>query len=601
MAKQKQNNAIDTRRHSYAHLMAAAIQKLYPEAKFGVGPVIENGFYYDILTKKPIAQEDLVKIEKEMREILKHPFTISKKILSLNEAKKLFKKLNQNFKLDLLNDIEKHGTTEYNKIDEARSKNKEARSKKIKEVSIYQLDDFIDLCRGPHVKNISELNSEAFKLEKIAGAYWRGQSKNAMLSRIYGLAFNTKKELDDFIKLQEEIAKRDHRKIGANLKLFAFEDIAPGAPFYLPKGMIIFKELEKILRKVQEESGYQEISTPILVKKELWEKSGHWQNYKENMFILESDKEIFGLKPMNCPESAFVYKNLVKSWRDLPIRLSEIGRLHRNELTGTLGGMFRVRQLTMDDAHIYSREDQLADEIEGVMNLIRKFYNLFEFTPEYSLSTKPNKAIGNPKLWKKAEDFLKQALEKNNLQYKLKSKEGAFYGPKIDVEIKDSLGRKWQLATIQIDFNLSERFNLTYVDEKNKEQRPVVIHRAIFGSFERFIGILIEHFAGDFPFWLNPVQIAIIPISEKYRGYSNKISDLIKKEKFRIKMFQGDETLGKRIREAELEKIPYILVMGEKEESAQTVSVRTRKSGNLKQITINDFLNQIKDEARIKI
>lgn len=590
---------IETIRHSLAHLLAMAVLEKHPEVKLGIGPVIENGFYYDFDFSKighSPSPDCLPKLEQSIKRLVKQNLKFSREEITADKAKEIFK--DQPFKLELIDELQK---------------SKEP-------ISIYKSGDFIDLCAGPHVESAKEIEPDALKLTKIAGAYWRGNEKNPMLVRIYGIAFNSKKELDDYLTLQKEIEKRDHRKIGEKLDLFSFHDVAPGAPFWHPKGMIIFKELEKYWRQIHDESGYQEISTPIMVKASLFEQSGHMKHYRENMFRVcataqagqaaaqagqataqagqadKDDKDVCYLKPMNCPESTYVYRAKIRSYRDLPLRLSEIGRLHRNELSGALGGMFRVRQITMDDAHIFCRPDQIQNEIKNVLTLVKKFYKLFNLSPRFFLSTKPDEAMGDPELWAKAESSLEHALKTNKLKYEIKHKDGAFYGPKIDIQIKDALGRDWQLATIQLDFQQPENFNLEYIDKTGAKQRPVMIHRAVFGSFERFIGVLIEHFAGALPFWLSPIQVWVLPIGASHKKYAGQIAKELKAEKIRVELRAENETIGKKIREGELQKIPYLLIIGDKEIKSKSVAVRKYGKGDLGAVKFKKFVEQIKKE-----
>lgn len=562
--------------HSSSHLMAHAIEKLFPGAKFGVGPAIENGFYYDVYVDRKITNEDLIEIEKKMTELAKEAKPFIRKDLSINDALEFFKQKNDEFKLEILNDIDSRQ----------------------EHVSLYEEGDFVDLCRGPHLTNAGKI--KYIKLLSVAGSFWKGDPNNKPMQRVYGVSFPKKKLLDEYLHQLEEAKKRDHRKLGKELELFFFHEIAPAAPFWLPKGMIIFRELEKFLREKLDKEGYQEISTPIMVKKTLWERSGHWEHYKENMFILEVDNEIYSLKPMNCPESTIVYKSKLRSYRDLPLRLSEIGRLHRNEISGALGGMLRVRQITMDDAHLFVRPDQILEEITNLLKLVNEFYLLFGFSPSYNLSTRPEKAMGDIELWNQAELALKQALELNNIDYKLKEGEGAFYGPKIDVQIKDAIGRSWQTATIQLDFQMPERFELEYIDENDDRKRPVMIHRAIFGSFERFIGILTEHFAGYFPTWLSPIQVVIIPISENFVNYAQKVYNVLFENNIRVELDKRNEKVGYKIREWENQKVPYMLIVGEKELQNNSVSVRKHKKGDLGSIELIQFLNNILEEIKTK-
>jgi len=562
--------------HSSSHLMAHAIEELFPGAKFGVGPAIENGFYYDIDVDQKLSPEDIERIEKKMSELIKDSKPFVRKECSLDEAMDLFGKKGDQYKLELLKDI--------NSRDE--------------QVSLYSEGSFLDLCRGPHLTDTSKI--KYFKLLNVSGSYWKGDSKNTPLQRVYGISFPKKKDLDDYLKLLEEAKKRDHRKLGRELELFLFNEISPGAPFWLPKGMIIFRELEKYLREVLDEAGYQEISTPILVKKALWERSGHWDHFKENMFIVEVDEETYSLKPMNCPESTIVYKSKLRSYRDLPLRLSEIGRLHRNEVSGALGGMLRVRQITMDDAHLFVRPDQILYEIEKLLKLVDEFYKLFGFEPSYFLSTRPEKAMGSLGLWDQAEDSLKQALQLNEISFKINVGDGAFYGPKIDIQVKDAINRSWQTATIQLDFQMPERFDLEYIDENDDRKRPIMIHRAIFGSFERFIGIITEHFAGYFPLWISPVQVVVMPISENFSEYATMIYDRLFSNGVRVELDSRNEKIGYKIREWELQKVPYMIIIGEKEVSSRSISVRKHKMGDLGQFQIEDFINKILEEITQK-
>lgn len=591
--------SIENIRHSLAHLLAMAVLKKFPEAKLGIGPAIENGFYYDFLLPRTITSEDLKEFEEEMRKFIKAGLPFVGKKITFAQAKKLFK--NQPFKLDLIKEFAE--AKKPLSIYITGNLSKKINQQSLLNPNFYTSNSlFVDLCRGGHVKNTKEIDPLAFVLEKTAGAYWRGDEKNPQLQRIYGLAFETKKELDDYLALQKEIEKRDHRKLGERLDLFSSYDIAPGAPFWHPKGMIIFRELEKFIREELDKSDYLEISTPIMVKKELFEKSGHWKHYRENMFYWQTKNgETMVLKPMNCPESTYIYNFRTRSYRDLPMRLSEIGRLHRNELSGTLGGLLRVRQITMDDAHIYCRPDQIQAEISNCLKLIDKVYNLFGFERKFFLSTKPDKALGDEKLWRKAETGLKQALQENKIKFELKPKDGAFYGPKIDIHIKDAIGREWQLATVQLDLAmLPLQFDLSYIDQKGKKQKPVVIHRAIFGSFERFIGILIEHFAGALPLWLSPIQAQVINVSANQKDYAFKIYTKLKEVGIRAELSDENLTVGKRIREAEIQKVPYVLVVGEKEKSSQTVNVRHYRRGQEGEIKIESLIKKITTEIKNK-
>jgi len=562
--------------HSSAHLMAHAIEELFPGAKFGVGPPIEDGFYYDVDVDRPLTPEDLQKIEEKMTELAQRDEPYVRKVVTKEEALEFFKRKGDPYKIEIIEQIEDGDT-----------------------ITFYSEGTFTDLCRGPHLPSTGKI--KYVKLLNVAGAYWRGDPKNKMLQRVYGVAYPKKELLEEHLRRLEEARKRDHRRLGKELELFVFHDIAPGAPFWLPKGMIIFRELEKFIREELDKRGYEEISTPILVKKDLWERSGHWEHYKENMFVLEVENEVYSLKPMNCPESTYVYKMRTRSYRDLPLRLAEIGRLHRNEISGALGGMFRVRQITMDDAHIYCRPDQILNEINELIDFINYVYGIFKFEPAYYLSTKPDNAMGDPALWEQAEQALKMALEQNGIKYGLKEKEGAFYGPKIDVQIKDALGRDWQVATIQLDFvMLPERFDLTYIDADGQPKRPVAIHRAIFGSFERFVGILTEHFAGNFPVWLAPVQVAVLPITDAQNDYAVEIYQKLKEMKVRAEIDLRNEKITYKIREAETKKIPYMLVIGEREKTNRNVSVRRHGKGDLGVFDLESFISRIKFEIETK-
>ena len=556
--------------HSTSHIMAQAVQELFPGTKVTLGPPIADGFYYDFDTERPFAENDLEDIEKRMKEIISGDHKFSREVISRDEAVKMFKKKGENYKVEILSEI------------------------KDNTVSIYTQNGWTDLCRGPHVPTTSSI--KAIKLLKVAGSYWRGDEKRKQLQRIYGTSYYDPKELEAHLTMLEEAKKRDHRKIGKELELFAFHDIAPGAPFWLPNGMIIIRELEKYLREKLDEAGYVESSTPTLVKKSVWEKSGHWDYYRDNMFIVEDDDEIYGLKPMNCPESTYIYSMKTRSYRDLPLRLAEIGRLHRNEVSGAVGGLFRVKQLTMDDAHLFILPEQITEEVNGCINLIREFYSTFGFEPSYFFSTKPDKAMGDSKLWDKAEEALEAALKSQGLEYKVKEKEGAFYGPKIDIQVKDALGRAWQLATVQLDFVLPERFNLEYIDEEDKRQRPVMIHRAIFGSFERFIGVLIEHFSGNFPTWLSPLQAVVLPISEKHHEYAQSVLSELKNNGVRSKADVRSEKIGSKIRDAETQKIPYMLIVGDKESESSSVSIRKHTMGDTGQKPLDTFISELIEE-----
>lgn len=531
--------------------MAQAVKRLFPDVKLGIGPAIEDGFYYDFLKPEPFTPEDLARVEGVMHEIAKADLPFERSEMSRADAIRFFRDRGEPFKVEIIEALEAG------------------------QVSLYRQGDFVDLCRGPHVPSTGRLG--AFKLLSSSGAYWRGNERNAMLQRIYGTAWLTQAELDQYLWRLEEAKKRDHRKLGRELDLFDFYDVAPGAPFWLPNGMVLVRELERFARESLDARGYLEISTPLLVNKRLWEQSGHWEHYNANMFTLEVEGEIFSLKPMNCPESTFVYRRALRSYRDLPLRYSEMGRCHRNERSGTLTGLVRVRQFTQDDAHIYLRPDQLQDEITALLELVREWYKAFGLEPTFKLSTRPEKSLGTPEQWAAAERALHEALRANGLAYDVNPGDGAFYGPKIDVDVHDTLGRRWQIATIQVDLAmLPERFELEYIDADGQPKRPVAIHRAIFGSYERFIGILTEHYAGAFPTWLAPVQARVLPISEKHTEWARAVWQQLRAARVRAELDDRNEKLGYRIRDAQLRKIPYMFVLGAREAENGTVSVRHR-------------------------
>jgi len=590
----KQKYSLEIIRHSLAHIMALAMKNFYPEAEFGIGPVIENGFYYDIDIGKTLSLENLPKIEAEMKKIIKQGLSFKKKTVSLNEAKNVFKKLKQPYKIELLKDLEKYGTTEQNKI--SNIKNKKEKIKAPKTVSIYQVGEFIDLCRGPHVKNTKELPL-SFKLSKVSGAYWRGKETNPMLQRIVGIAFSKEKELKEYLYLLEEAEKRDHRKLGKELDLFSFHDEGVGFPFFHNKGMILRNILEDYWKKEHRESGYTEVKTPILLNKTLWMKSGHWDHYKENMYFTKIDEEDYAIKPMNCPGGILIYKDSLHSYRDLPLKMAELGLVHRHELSGVLQGLFRVRCFTQDDAHIFMTPEQIKDEIKKVIDLTARIYKKFGFSYHVELSTKPENAMGSDEIWENATSSLKGALKEKKMDYILNEGQGAFYGPKIDFHLKDCLGRSWQCGTIQLDFIMPEKFDLFYVDKDGDKKRPVMLHRTILGSIERFMGILIENFAGAFPLWLSPIQAVVIPVKEKNINYAKKIVKFFQEKEIRTELFADDETLSKRIRQAEIQKIPYILVVGDKEEKKKNVAVRKRKEGDIGIMTIAKFCDIINKDG----
>ena len=550
--------------------MAQAVKRLFPAVRVAIGPAIEDGFYYDFAKAEPFTPEDLAKIEEIMREIAKANVPFERQEMDREEAIRFFRERNEPFKVEILEGLE------------------------APRVSLYRQGDFIDLCRGPHVPSTGQVKH--FKLLSSSGAYWRGDERNPMLQRIYGTAWMTQEELDKYLWRLEEAKKRDHRKLGRELDLYAFHDISPGAPFWLPNGWTIVRELERFVREVLDARGYQEISTPILVNKKLWEQSGHWDHYRENMFLVESEEQIFGLKPMNCPESTVVYRQALRSYRDLPLRFADMGRLHRNERSGTLTGLMRVRQFTQDDAHIYCRLDQIQDEITGVLELVREWYKTFVLESFFKLSTRPEKSLGTDEQWQAAEGALQEALRANGLAFELNPGDGTFYGPKIDVDVQDALGRRWQVATIQVDFQQPDRFGLEYIDSDGQAKRPVMIHRAIFGSFERFVGVLVEHYAGAFPTWLAPVQARVLPISEKHIDYARTVQGRLRAARIRAELDDRNEKLGYRIRDAQVRKVPYMLVVGAREAENGTVSLRHRTGDDLGAVPLDRVLADLARE-----
>src|SRR5216684_3523898 len=561
---------LPTLRHSTSHVMAQAVKRLFPEVKVAIGPAIEDGFYYDFLKATPFTPEDLERVEKVMREIVKADYPFTREAMPRDRAIAFFEERGEPFKVEIL------------------------RGLSVPTVSIYRQGDFLDLCRGPHVASTGQL--KAFKLLSASGAYWRGDEKNPMLQRIYGTAWLTQEELDKHLWRLEEAKKRDHRKLGRELDLFIFHEVSPGAPVWLPNGWMMVRELERFVREVLDARGYQEISTPILVNKRLWEQSGHWEHYRENMFLVESEEQVFGLKPMNCPESTLVYRHALRSYRDLPLRFSDMGRLHRNERSGTLTGLLRVRQFTQDDAHIYCRLDQIQDEITALLELVREWYKTFMLEPFFKLSTRPEKSLGTDEQWETAERSLQDSLRANGLAFDLNPGDGTFYGPKIDVYVQDALGRRWQVATIQIDFQQPDRFALEYIDSDGQAKRPVMIHRAIFGSSERFVGVLVEHYAGAFPTWLAPVQARVLPISEKHAEYARTVHARLRAARIRAELDDRNEKLGYRIRDAQVRKVPYMLVAGEREKQSGAVSLRHRSGEDLGALPVDRVLADLAAE-----
>jgi threonyl-tRNA synthetase len=575
------NQKIETLRHSLAHILAAAVYQMFPDAKFGIGPAIENGFYYDFDLPRTLIPEDLEILEDKMRSILRQDVKFEKADISLSLATKDFLKAKQPYKVELIKDIKKE-------------------SPKIRKVSVYRTGNFVDLCSGPHVGHTREINAKAFKLTKISGAYWKGDEKNKMLQRIYGVAFETDKELKRYLDMIIEAEKRDHKKLGRELELYSFHPESPGSAFWHPKGMIIWNEMEKYGKSLRAKYSFQEIQTPILAKNILWKQSGHWDHYKDSMFSIKTENETFSIKPMDCPFNILIYKERTQSYRDLPIRFTEIGRIMRNEKSGELNGLLRVRYLTQDDSHIFCLPSQAEKEISNLLKMVKEYYPAFGLVPKYYLSTRPDDFMGEASGWNRAEKNLSSALKKEKIKFEIKEKDGAFYGPKIDIDINDALGRSWQLATIQLDFQMPKRFSLGYIDDKGKEQPPVMIHAAVFGSFERFIGILTEHYGGAFPLWLSPLQIEVIPVSDKFKKYGEEINSLLLANNMRSVIRESSESLGKRIRAAQNRKTNYMLIVGEKEMKAKTVAVRDREKGDLGAMKLDKFLEKIKKELKDK-
>ncbi|WPK13294.1 threonine--tRNA ligase [Lysinibacillus louembei] len=554
-------------RHSAAHLLAQAVKRLYPDAKFGVGPVIENGFYYDIEMAHTLVPEDLTIIEREMKKIASENFTVIRKEVSRAEAQQLF--AHDALKLELLEAIPE---------DEL--------------VTVYEQGEFYDLCRGPHVPSTNKI--QYFKLMNISGAYWRGDSNNQMLQRIYGVAFATKEQMQDYFIFVEEAEKRNHRKLGKELELFMFSEEAPGMPFYLANGQIIRNELESFLRQLQSKYDYQEVRTPLMMNQRLWEQSGHWQHYKENMYFTQVDGQKFALKPMNCPGHMLIYKNDLHSYRDLPIRMAEFGQVHRHEFSGALNGLLRVRTFCQDDAHIFATPEQIEDEIALALKIIDHVYKVFGFEYEIELSTRPDDYMGELALWEQAEQALENVLKRLDFTFKINAGDGAFYGPKIDIHIRDAIKRSHQCATVQLDFQMPEKFDLTYINADNEKVRPVIIHRAVFGSIDRFLGILIEHFGGAFPLWLAPKQVQLIGVSETYQPYVMEVQKALQEANIRVSLDSRNEKLGRKVRDAQLQKIPYILVLGDEEQQQQTVSVRAHNT--LQTLPLQQFIEQVQRE-----
>ena len=571
----KNEEGLEVLRHSTAHLMAQAISHIWKDAKFAIGPAIKNGFYYDIdFEGAVIAPEDLEKIEAEMAKIVKEDLPIVREEMPRLEAIEFFRSHGDNYKVEILSELD------------------------AETVSLYRQGDYVDLCRGPHMSSTGKL--KVFKLTSIAGAYWRGDTKNKMLTRIYGTAFEKKAELDEYLLRLEEAKRRDHRKLGKELDLFDIMDEGPGFPFFFPKGMILRNLLEDYWREEHAKAGYQEIKTPIILNQDLWHRSGHWDHYKDNMYVVKIDDNDFAIKPMNCPGGMLTYKRKSHSYRDLPERMAELGLVHRHELSGALHGLMRVRCFTQDDAHIFMTPEQIEGEIEGVVRLIDSFYKVFGFKYNLELSTRPENSMGTDEQWEMATNALKNALDKLGKAYEINEGDGAFYGPKIDFHLEDSIGRTWQCGTIQLDFQMPERFDLTYVGQDGEKHRPVMIHRVVFGSIERFIAILTEHYAGAFPLWLAPVQVKIVPISENQAKYAHQVCKKLVAKGIRAEVDDRNEKMNYRIREAQLQKIPYMLVLGDKEKTDKTVAVRNRKKGDLGVMSYTDFVKKLLSEIDTK-
>ena len=574
----KQN--IETIRHSLSHILAAVVLEMFPEAKLGIGPAIENGFYYDFDLPRTLIPEDLPILEEKMRKIIKSDAKFEKSEIPSNKAPlrqgsagQAIKQFNnQPYKKELIKDLGSDTVT------------------------IYKLGDFIDLCKGPHVDSTADLKNVGWKLDKIAGAYWKGSEKNKMLQRIYGLAFENPESMKKYEKIIQDAKKRDHRKLGEELDLFSFHQEGPGFPFWHPKGLILWNILLDWWRSEHHNADYQEIKTPIILSRELWEKSGHWDHYKDNMYFTKIDDRDFAVKPMNCPGGILYYKEKLHSYREFPLRIAEVGLVHRHELPGVLHGLLRVRAFHQDDAHIFCTENQIEPEVNDIIDLTDKIYSRLGLKYHIELSTRPEKgSIGTDAMWQKAEKSLKNVLEKRKINYKLNPGDGAFYGPKIDFHIEDAIGRTWQLGTIQLDFAMPERFDLNYIDDNGKEKRPVMIHRVIFGAIERFIGILIEHFAGAFPVWLAPIQVIILPISDKHLDYAQEVIAELKNKEIRAEIDHRSESVGRKIRDAELQKIPYMLIVGDKEITAKKVAVRKFGKGDRGQFSLDKIIKEISE------
>ncbi|MHB0913614.1 MAG: threonine--tRNA ligase [Armatimonadota bacterium] len=556
-------------RHSAAHVLAQAVKEMYPDVKLGIGPAIEDGFYYDFDYPESFTPEGLEKIEERMRAIISTNLSFTRREVSRSEAEELF--ADEPYKLELIREIPDAT------------------------LSIYQQGDFVDLCRGPHVSYTKQI--KAVKLLSVAGAYWRGSEKNPMLQRIYGTAFPNKTELEEYLTHLEEARKRDHRKLGRDLDLFSFHEEGPGFPFWHPKGTIVYNQIVEHWRKIHREHGYQEVRTPSILNEKLWHQSGHWDTYRDNMYFVDIDEQDFAVKPMNCPGTMLIYKDALRSYRDLPLKFAELGQVHRHEKSGVLHGLFRVRAFTQDDAHVFCRPDQIQHEIGEIMDLVRDIYSTYGFSNyRVELSTRPEKSIGNDEMWETAESALSEALKMKGVEYAVNPGDGAFYGPKIDFHVTDSMKRSWQLGTIQLDFAMPERFDLSYIAEDGKAHRPVMLHRAVLGSLERFIGIILEEYAGAFPFWLAPVQVVILPIADRHAEYAEEVAKRLRQIGVRVNVDARNEKTGFKIREAQIHKIPYMLVVGDREAEAGCVSVRQREAGDQGTLPVDEFIDKVRNE-----
>ena len=562
--------------HTTSHVMAQAVKRLYPNVKLTIGPSIENGFYYDFDSDVPFTNDDLAKIETEMKKIVKEALPLERFELSADEAVKLMEEKNEPYKVEIINKHAGNG----------------------EKISFYKQGDFVDVCAGPHIYDTGKI--KAFKLTSCTGAYWHGDANNKMLQRIYGISFTKASDLEEYLKMLEEAKKRDHRKLGRDLDLFDIYEEGPGFPFFLPKGMIIRNILEDYWRQEHQKRGYEEVKTPMILNEELWHRSGHWDHYKDNMYFVKIDNADYAIKPMNCPGGMLVYKRKIHSYRDLPERIAELGLVHRHELSGALHGLMRVRCFTQDDAHIFMTPDQIESEIMGVIDLIDDFYKVFGFEYRVELSTRPEDSMGSDEDWETATNALMNAMKKKNMDFKINEGDGAFYGPKIDFHLRDCIGRTWQCGTIQLDFQMPERFDLTYVGADGEKHRPVMIHRVVFGSIERFIAILTEQYAGAFPMWLAPVQVEILPISERHHEKAHEVEAKLREAGLRVEFDDRSEKIGYKIREAQLQKIPYMLVIGDKESETNMVAVRSRSEGDKGAMTVESFIAMAQDEVKTK-